>query len=104
VRVVLAHHIADHPRALVPAAVGAVTGVVHGVDDAAVHRLEAVADVGQGAPDDDAHRVVEVGVLDLIADLDGLDAGVAPGHQALGVGLVLLVGTGLVVSHGIPCQ
>ena len=34
--------------------------LVHGVEDSAMDRLEAVADVGQRAADDDAHRVVEV--------------------------------------------
>ena len=42
------------------ALVGAVAAVVHRVDHAAVHGLEAVAHVGQRAADDDAHRVVEV--------------------------------------------
>ena len=34
-------------------------------------RLEAVADVGQRAADDDAHRVVEVARAELILDADG---------------------------------
>ena len=32
--------------------------VVHGIEDAPVDRLEAVAGVGQGAGDDDAHGVI----------------------------------------------
>ena len=54
VRVVLAHDVADDAAALVEAAVGAVAAVVHRVDDAAVHRLEPVAHVGQRPADDDA--------------------------------------------------
>ena len=42
--------------------------LVHGVEDAALHRLEAVADVGQRASDDDAHGVVEVGLAHLVLD------------------------------------
>ena len=46
VRVVLAHHVADDARALArrPAVVAA---LAHGVEDAPMHRLEAVARVRQ---------------------------------------------------------
>ena len=49
VRVVLAHHVTDDAGALREAAVGPVAAVVHRVEHAAVHRLEAVAHVGQRA-------------------------------------------------------
>ena len=51
--------------------VGGVPLLVHAVEDAAVHGLEAVADVGQRAPDDDAHRVVEIRLAHLVFDVDG---------------------------------
>ncbi len=35
------------------------TFAVHGVDNAPVNRLHAIAHVGQGALDDDAHRIFE---------------------------------------------
>ena len=35
--------------------------------------LEAVAHVGQGAADDDAHRIGEIAVFHLVHDRDGLD-------------------------------
>ena len=57
--------------------------LVHRVEDAAVHRLEAVARVGDGAPDDDAHRVVEVARAHLVLQADGLvlqDVAVVFGH------------------------
>jgi hypothetical protein len=38
------------------------TQFAHGVDDASLHRLETVADVGQGAVHDDVHGVVEIGL------------------------------------------
>ncbi len=80
VRVVLTHDLADDAGALGEAAVGTVAAVVHRVEHATVHRLEAVADVGQGAADDDAHRVVEVGPLHLDLQLDGLDPAAGSGR------------------------
>ncbi len=74
VRVVHAHHLADDPGALVPAPVGPVAAVEHPVDDPPVHRLEAVADIRQRPPDDHAHRVVEVGLLDLVLQIHRLPA------------------------------
>ena len=74
VRVVLAHDLADDAAALVEAAVGAVAAVVHRVDDPAVHRLEAVAHVGQRAAHDDAHGVLDVRPLHLGVEVDRLGA------------------------------
>jgi hypothetical protein len=48
VGVVLAHHVADDTGALHVGAVGAHVLLVHAPEDPAVHRLEAVAGVGQG--------------------------------------------------------
>ena len=73
VRVVLTHDVTDDARALREAAVGAVAAVVHRVEHPAVHRLEAVAYVGQRAADDDRHRVVDVGALHRGLQLDRLD-------------------------------
>ncbi len=73
VGVVLAHHVTDDARALGEAAVGPVAAVVHRVEHAPVHGLEAVADVGQRATDDDRHRVVDVGPLHRGLQLDRLD-------------------------------
>src|SRR5699024_701326 len=100
VGVVVAHHLADHLRALREGAVGAVAAVEHRVDDAAVDGLEAVAHVRQGAGDDHAHRVVEVGPLHLVVEIDLRDAvdlvlvqRVHQGHGAGGrLGLGDLVG------------
>jgi hypothetical protein len=47
--------------------------LVHVPEDPAVHRLEAVAHVGQRTRHDDRHGVVEEGPLHLVFDLDGLD-------------------------------
>ena len=72
-RVVVAHHVADDAAALDVVAVRAEARVVHPVEDLAVHRLEAVAHVGQRPPDDDRHRVVDVAALHLGLDVDRLD-------------------------------
>ena len=62
VRVVLAHHVADDARALHVRPVPDDVGLVHREQHAAMHRLQAVADVRQRPPDDHAHRVIEVGM------------------------------------------
>ena len=79
VRVVAAHDLADDRRRLLVRPVRLHAGVVHPPEDAAVDRLEAVADVGQGAADDDAHRVVEVARAHLLLELARLDPAGAEG-------------------------
>ena len=81
VRVELPHHVADDAGALREGTVGTVAPVVHRVDHAAVHGLEPVAHVGQRAPDDHAHRVVEVAALHLELEVDLLDLVVALGIE-----------------------
>ena len=59
-RMVFAQHVAHDAGAL---AVGLVRGdaqLVHGVEDTAVHRLEAVAHIRQGTPDNDAHGIFDI--------------------------------------------
>ena len=73
VRMVLAHHVADDQRRLAVRPAEIVAGVAHGVEDAPLHRLEAVAHVGQGAADDHAHGVIEVAALHLLLDRDDLE-------------------------------
>jgi hypothetical protein len=52
---VLAHDFADDAGAFARGAVGLQTHLLHGVENAAVDGLESVADIGQGAADDDRH-------------------------------------------------
>ena len=73
VRVVRPHDLAHDLGALAVRPVGALPVVEHGVEDPAVHRLEPVAHVGQGAGDDDGHGVLEERALHLLLDLDRLD-------------------------------
>ena len=60
---VAAHHVADDLGALAVLGVGSQVLLPHRVEDAALHRLQAVADVGQRARRDDRQRVVEVARL-----------------------------------------
>ncbi len=73
VRVVLAHHRADDSGALHVAPVRLQPHLVHREQDAAVDGLQAVADVGQRAPDDDRHGVVEIRGAHLLLEPAGLD-------------------------------
>jgi len=47
--------------------------IFHGVEDAAVYRLEPVPHVRQGAGDDDAHGVIEVRAFHFVFDFNRLD-------------------------------
>src|SRR5262249_57496855 len=67
-----AERVGEDGGAFEVAAVGAVPAVVHRVEDAHVHRLEAVPDIGQRTADDDRHRVVDVAPLHLDLDVDRL--------------------------------
>ena len=60
VRMELAEHVAHRARRLDVLGCRREAKFGHGVDDAPLHRLQAVADVRQGAVVDDVHRIVEV--------------------------------------------
>ena len=72
-----AHGLADDLGALGVLLVVLQAHLAHGVEDAAMDGLEAVAGVGQGAPDDDRHGVVEIGAAHLLFDVDGDEVGAA---------------------------
>ena len=57
--------------------------LAHGVEHAAMHGLEAVAGVGQRAPDDDRHRVVEIRAAHLLFDVDGNETGAVGRRTAI---------------------
>ncbi len=71
VGVVVAHDVADDLGGLGVLLVELQAHFLHAVQDAAVDGLEAVAGVGQGAADDDRHRVVEIRPAHLLLDVDG---------------------------------
>ena len=70
VRMIIARGIAADLRALAEASVRREAEIVHRDQDAALHRLEAVADIGNGARQDYAHRVIEVRLLHFRFDID----------------------------------
>ena len=89
VRVVLPHHLADDRCALAIRAGGRQAHLAHREQDAAMDRLEPVADVGQGTGDDHAHGVVEVADPHLVLDADRTDVAEVVGH-----GRITPVGSG----------
>src|ERR1019366_1870222 len=83
VGMVLAEDLTDHRGALLVARPGGHPGVEHCPEDAALRRLETVANVRERAADDHAHRVVHVGRAHLGLEFDGMDlAGLEHRHYA----------------------
>ena len=84
VRVEFAEHVADHARALHRLGralrAEAQPHAVHRVQDAPLHRLVAVADVGQRTAFDHRQCVFEVGTLGVVRQRNGVRA-VRRGHQ-----------------------
>jgi len=66
----LAQHLPDDAGRLAEGRVRAHTHLVHGVQDAPLHRFQAVAGIRQGAGDDDAHGIVEICPAHLLVDID----------------------------------
>jgi hypothetical protein len=69
VRVVVLEHFTDNAGALVEGAVVDEALAEHRVEDATLDGLQAVAGVGQGARDDDRHRIIDVGRLHDVGDV-----------------------------------
>ncbi|MNJ24692.1 hypothetical protein D3C77_191160 [compost metagenome] len=59
----LAEHVTDGTRRLLVLGVGIQAQFAHGVNDASLHWLQAVADMRQGTVHDHVHGVVEVGLF-----------------------------------------
>ena len=79
VRMEALHHLTDDGRALDAGPVRLEPGLVHRVEDAAVHGLEPVPDVRKGPRHDHAHRVVEEARTHLLLELSRLDPAGAEG-------------------------
>ncbi len=73
VRVILTHDVTHDAARLAVGPSGDVAGLLAGVENTAVDRLQAVAHVGQRAADDHAHRVIEVAGLHFVDDGDRSD-------------------------------
>ena len=76
VRVKALEHLADDAGALAVLLRGVEPHLAHRVQDAALHRLEAVAHVGQRARGDDRHGIGEIALPHLVFDGDGGHPGV----------------------------
>jgi len=101
VRMVLAHGVADDLGALGVLLVEVQAHLMHGKEDAAMHGLEAVADIGQSAADDDRHGVVEVRAAHLLFNVDGDEVSGAGAGESVVVGLGRNGELGvLIVCHG----
>ena len=80
--VVVLHHLPDDRGRLLGLGAGGDALLEHRVEDPALHRLQAVAHIGQGPADDHAHRVVQVALPHLLLEVDGPDvAGMEDAHD-----------------------
>jgi hypothetical protein len=87
VGMVVAHDVADDLGGLGVFLVKLQAHFLHAVKDAAMDRLEAIADIGQGATDDDRHGVVEITAPHLVFNVDGVEErGSATLHDGRAVG------------------
>ena len=77
---VLAQHFAHDSRAFLVPAARVHTHIVHGVENAPMHRLQPVARIGQRPRHDHAHRVTQVGVAHFAFNIDWLDRAIS--HEA----------------------
>ncbi|MDH6665710.1 UNVERIFIED_ORG: hypothetical protein M2442_001709 [Methylorubrum zatmanii] len=102
VRMVLTDHVADDAGRFDVAALGQVPALMRREQDAPVHRLEAVARIGQRAAHDHAHGVIEVGPAHLVGDGDGLDVGRGRGRAGAGLVVVVCQRRSLGFSFGRP--
>ena len=97
VGMVLAHDIADDAGALAGGAVRLQPHLLHGVKNAAMHRLQSVAHIGERAADDDRHRIVEIRLAHLLFNVDGMNVAggrnlsVASGRRSQGQFWILIV-------------
>ncbi len=102
VGMVVAHDVADDLGGLGVLLVELQAHLRHAVEDAAMDGLEAVADVGQGATDDDRHGVVEITAPHLVLNVDGIEEGGAASLHGVGaVGRRAIGGQGGVVRERV---
>ena len=78
-----AHHVADDLRAFLERRAGVEPEDVHAVEDAAMHRLQPVARVGQRAAHDGGQRIGEIALFQRIAQVDGGSGSAGGGRWGL---------------------
>ena len=88
VRVILAHHVADHTRRFHVFLVGRVALLVHRVKNAPMHGLEAVTRIRQRTRHDHAHGVIEIAALHFLGDRNRAHIGrrCVPRFRRFGIG------------------
>ena len=69
-RVVLTQHLAHDSSRLLVRTIGQNAKVKHAIQYAAMHRLQAVANIRQCTAHNDRHRIIDVSRLHLIRDVD----------------------------------
>ena len=67
---IFTHHIAHDAGRFLVGLVRREAVFIHGVENAPVHRLQAIAHIGQSPAHDHAHGVIEIAFLHLIFDGD----------------------------------
>ena len=93
VGMVVAHDVADDLGGLGEFLVELQAHLLHAIEDAAMDGLEAVADVGQGAANDDRHGVVEITAAHLVFNVDGIEeCGAAALHDGWAIGWRAIAG------------
>ncbi|MNU85016.1 hypothetical protein D3C71_747490 [compost metagenome] len=80
-RVVLTDHVADDTGAFLEGRVGADAHFAHGVDDAAVNRLQAVAHIRQRTMHDRGQGVSEVALFKRRLQIDRMNVIVSAGRR-----------------------
>jgi len=69
-RMILAQDVANNTGALFVRLVPETPQLIHGEEDTAMHGFQTIAKVRQRSTNDNAHGVLEVGLLHLVLDVD----------------------------------
>ncbi len=69
-RVIFTDHVTNDTRGLLVSTIPIVVQLAHGKQHTAMHRLQTVAHIRQGTPDDDAHGIVQIGLAHLFFQAD----------------------------------
>ncbi len=88
----IAHHVADDLGGLLEGCAGVKPQQPHSVEDAPVNRLESVARIRQRAARDGGERVLEIALLQRLAQRNLFDLAVARGNHLLAHGQELMPG------------
>ena len=106
VRMILAHHVADHAGRLSIRFISGVAALVHREQDAPMHRLQPIPRIRQRPRDDDGHGIVEIRPPHLVFEhhrgIGG--AGLVGGVGQCGVRCVALTAAGWLLYGPVPLE